>query len=636
LLPRAQSYHRSHSAPRTEHEERAPRITPILVEEDNMARTAAAVRKLKSLLPARVRLSPVDTAWLRMDAPGNLMMIVGVDLLEGPCDAPRLKRLLENTLLAYPQFRSRVVMDPSGAWWEEDADFDLDHHLVRIGLPGKGGKAELQKLVATLAGQALDPMRPLWQFHLVENFDGGHALIVRIHHCIADGIALIGVLLSMTTDRPDAPDPDLARPARHEAGEGDWWDPWLKPFTQGTVKALDATGDIASKVLQAYGAVLSDPNLAGEAATEYARVATQVSKDIIGLALMQTDTATSLKGRPGGAKVVAWNEPLPLPDVKAVGKALGCSVNDVLLACAAGAIRGYLLARGDDLEGAELRAMVPVNLRGPGKPKSLGNKFGLVPLLLPVGIEHPVERVLEVHRRMHELKEGYMPVIAMAILGMTGLAPRMVQKQVLDLLASKATAVMTNVPGPQQALYMAGSRMKQMMFWVPQSGDIGMGVSILSYGGAVQFGLITDKKLCRDPQAIIDRFAPEFENLVHAVLLMPWDESAQPQMAERALQATEALASAAGNLARPAAAGETGAAETPLPAAEAAPAARRKPGRGSAGKASVQRVAARAQAAAADVAADVAAASSARLDSPPERPAGLRKRRSAFAAARGR
>jgi WS/DGAT/MGAT family acyltransferase len=631
LLPRAQSYHRSHSAPRTEHEERAPRITPILVEEDNMARTAAAVRKLKSLLPARVRLSPVDTAWLRMDAPGNLMMIVGVDLLEGPCDAPRLKRLLENTLLAYPQFRSRVVMDPSGAWWEEDADFDLDHHLVRIGLPGKGGKAELQKLVATLAGQALDPMRPLWQFHLVENFDGGHALIVRIHHCIADGIALIGVLLSMTTDRPDAPDPDLARPARHEAGEGDWWDPWLKPFTQGTVKALDATGDIASKVLQAYGAVLSDPNLAGEAATEYARVATQVSKDIIGLALMQTDTATSLKGRPGGAKVVAWNEPLPLPDVKAVGKALGCSVNDVLLACAAGAIRGYLLARGDDLEGAELRAMVPVNLRGPGKPKSLGNKFGLVPLLLPVGIEHPVERVLEVHRRMHELKEGYMPVIAMAILGMTGLAPRMVQKQVLDLLASKATAVMTNVPGPQQALYMAGSRMKQMMFWVPQSGDIGIGVSILSYGGAVQFGLITDKKLCRDPQAIIDRFAPEFENLVHAVLLMPWDESAQPQMAERALQATEALASAAGNLARPAAA-----AETPLPAAEAAPAARRKPGRGSAGKASVRRVAARAQAADADVAADVAAASSARLDSPPERPAGLRKRRSAFAAARGR
>lgn len=596
-----------------------------------MARTAAAVRKLKSLLPARVRLSPVDTAWLRMDAPGNLMMIVGVDLLEGPCDAPRLKRLLENTLLAYPQFRSRVVMDPSGAWWEEDADFDLDHHLVRIGLPGKGGKAELQKLVATLAGQALDPMRPLWQFHLVENFDGGHALIVRIHHCIADGIALIGVLLSMTTDRPDAPDPDLARPARHEAGEGDWWDPWLKPFTQGTVKALDATGDIASKVLQAYGAVLSDPNLAGEAATEYARVATQVSKDIIGLALMQTDTATSLKGRPGGAKVVAWNEPLPLPDVKAVGKALGCSVNDVLLACAAGAIRGYLLARGDDLEGAELRAMVPVNLRGPGKPKSLGNKFGLVPLLLPVGIEHPVERVLEVHRRMRELKEGYMPVIAMAILGMTGLAPRMVQKQVLDLLASKATAVMTNVPGPQQALYMAGSRMKQMMFWVPQSGDIGMGVSILSYGGAVQFGLITDKKLCRDPQAIIDRFAPEFENLVHAVLLMPWDESAQPQMAERALQATEALASAAGNLARPAAA-----AETPLPAAEAAPAARRKPGRGSAGKASVRRVAARAQAADADVAADVAAASSARLDSPPERPAGLRKRRSAFAAARGR
>ena len=140
--------------------------------------------------------------------------------------------------------------------------------------------------------------------------------------------------------------------------------------------------------------------------------AAQVSRDIAALALMETDTKTSLKGRPGGAKVVAWNEPLPLPDVKAVGRALGCSVNDVLLACATGALRGYLLERGDDLEGAELRAMVPVNLRPPGSSKALGNKFGLVPLLLPVGIDNPVERVLEagLARAMNEFnrdtKEG--------------------------------------------------------------------------------------------------------------------------------------------------------------------------------------------------------------------------------------
>jgi WS/DGAT/MGAT family acyltransferase len=590
-----------------------------------MARTAAAVRRLKSLLPARTRMSPVDTAWLRMDAPGNLMMIVGVDLFEGPCDVPRLKRVLETCLLQYAQFRSRVVIDAGGAWWEPDADFDIDRHLVRIGLPGKGGKAELQKLVATLAAQPLDPMRPLWQFHLVENYDGGHALIVRIHHCIADGIALIGVLLSMTAQSPQADDPPVPVRKRKGEDEGDWWTQYLRPFTSTTVRALDATGDIATKVLHAYGAVLSDPNLAGETASEYAKVATQVSKDIAALALMETDSATSLKGRPGGSKVVAWNEPLPLPDVKSVGKALGCSVNDVLLACATGAIRGYLLERGDDLEGAELRAMVPVNLRGPGKPKALGNKFGLVPLLLPVGIENPVERVLEVHARMNALKDGYMPILAMALLGMAGLAPRMVQKQVLDLLASKATAVMTNVPGPPQALYMAGSKLKQMMFWVPQSGDIGVGVSILSYDGAVQFGLITDKKLCKDPQSIIDRFAPEFENLVHAVLLMPWDADVTPAMAERSLEATEALAKAADHLSNR----DSGASDATAVGGEelqmpARPAARTRGAKSR--SAAVQSV----------VAPPVPAASTPAGANGHAVPAGLRKRKSAFAAARGR
>jgi WS/DGAT/MGAT family acyltransferase len=558
----------------------------------------------------RERLSPVDNAWLRMDSPGNLMMIVGVDLFEGRCDLPRLKRAIESHLLQYRQFRSRVVHDAAGAWWEEDADFDIDQHLVRIGLPGRGGKAELQKLVATLAGQALDPTKPLWQFHLVEHYrDGdfdGHALIIRIHHAIGDGIALVGVFLSMTTTSPDEHLHPVARKKAAEQ-EHEWWEQWLRPFTDATVRAIDVTGDVATKVLQAYGAILEDPDLAGEAASEYARIAAQVSRDAAALALMENDARTSLKGRPGGSKVVAWTDPLPLDDIKVVGKALGCSINDVLLSCASGAIRGYLQERGDDLAGAELRAMVPVNLRSPGKAKSLGNKFGLVPLLLPIGIEHPIERVLEVHKRMDELKGGYTAVLAMAILGMAGLAPRAVQKQVMELFTSKATAVMTNVPGPQQQLYLAGAPMKQVMFWVPQSGDIGVGVSILSYAGAVQFSLITDKKLCRDPQAIIDRFRPEFENLVHAVLLMPWDEEADPALASRSLASTEALADAADHLQ-----GNDG--EKQAPARH--------------GRASAVTSSETATTDAAELQMPVAG-------EPDRRPAGLRKRKSAFAVARG-
>ena len=508
-------------------------------------------------MPKRERMSPVDTAWLRMDSPGNLMMIVGVVVFDGACDLPRLRKVLQENLLAYFSFRARVVQDATGAWWEEDEDFDMDRHLVRIGLPGQGGKRELQKLVAQLAGQGLDLQRPLWQFHLVENYDGGHALIVRIHHCVGDGIGLMSVVIGMTSTDP-AQDSEVP-PPRRERGErkGGLIEQWLQPLTDAAVKAIDTTGDLASRVLAASGAVIEDPNAAAEAASETARIALQVTKDVAALALMDSDTTTSLKGKPGGSKVVAWNEPLPLADVKAVGRALGCSVNDVLLSCAAGAIRGYLAERGEDLVRAELRAMVPVNLRPPGRPKTLGNKFGLVPLLLPIGVEDPLERVLTVRSRMNELKDSYTAVVALAILGATGLAPRGVQKQVLDLLAAKATAVMTNVPGPQHALYMAGSRLRQMMFWVPQSGDIGVGVSILSYDGGVQFGLVTDRKLCAEPQAIIDRFAPEFEKLVYAVLLAPWDDEADPEVAKRSLDATEALAQAAGHLSRDNGAGAT-------------------------------------------------------------------------------
>ena len=135
-------------------------------------------------MPRRVRMSPVDTAWLRMDSPANLMMIVGVDVFDGPVDMARLRAAIASHLLCYREFRSRVVQDPGGAWWEDDGNFDLDHHLVRIALPGDAGKNELQKLAAQLAGQSLDAMRPLWQMHLVENYVEGHALEEAMHRAL--------------------------------------------------------------------------------------------------------------------------------------------------------------------------------------------------------------------------------------------------------------------------------------------------------------------------------------------------------------------------------------------------------------------------------------------------------------------
>jgi len=471
----------------------------------------------------RERMSAVDTAWLRMDSAKNLMMIVGVYEFDRSVDFARLRDLLETRLVSHRRFRSRVVRDATGWHWQEVDNFDLKDHLLRTKLPGRGTVADLKKFVGTLASRPLDKSRPLWQMQLIDNYAGGQALVVRIHHCIADGIALIGVLLALTAAQNDA---GTGPASRHKRGgaNGDW-DSRLRPLTSAAVKAFATTGDVARKVLRGYGAMLNTQGAVVDTAVGYAEIAARVVKDAAAIALMPNDNSTSLKGKPSGVKVVAWNEPIAVDDVKAVGKALGCSVNDVLLACVAGAIRSYLMTRGEQVNGCELRAMVPVNLRDPRHWKELGNKFGLVPLLLPIGVENPIARVFEVRRRMEALKTGYTAVVSMVLLGAAGVAPRLVQTQALDFLARKASAVMTNVPGPPQPLYLAGARVARLMFWVPQSGDIGVGVSILSYDGGVQFGLIADQALCANPQQIIDRFEPEFEKLVLALCMLPWGQT---------------------------------------------------------------------------------------------------------------
>jgi len=169
-----------------------------------------------------------------------------------------------------------------------------------------------------------------------------------------------------------------------------------------------------------------------------------------------------------------------------------------------------------------LRALVPINLRPLDKAYKLGNQFGVVFLELPIGIENPVERLYAVRANMRSLKGSFQPALTLGLLAASGAGPKIIQDQLIAVLARNASAVMTNVPGPQQPLYMAGRRIDRFMFWVPQSGDIGMGVSILSYNGEVQFGLITDRGLVPDPERVIAHFGPEFEKLVLTTLLSPW------------------------------------------------------------------------------------------------------------------
>lgn len=490
--------------------------------EKNVRRAASGMLGLSG-----ERMSKVDTAWLRMDCPSNLMMINGVWTVSPGIALAALRERVQERLLQYPRFRQRVVEDAAGATWVDDQRFDIAAHVQSAQLPrrkGESQQAALQRFVGDLATQPLDPKRPLWHFYLVEDFTGddglaGSALVVRLHHCIADGIALISVTMSIVDGGAEPPKRRKKAPASAE----DWIaDTLIKPFTGMTVKALDMVGESAAKSLH----VLLDPEKAVQhglaGSMDAARLGYQLVSDAAALALMPDDSPTRLKGVPGNAKRVAWCPPLPLDDVKAIGKALNCSVNDVLLSCVAGAIGGYLRQHGDDTTGQEIRAMIPVNLRPIEEAWKLGNHFGLVPLVLPIGIENPVERVYEVRSRMQALKGSTQPLLAFGLLAVAGLLIKPAQDALLNLFSRKTTAVMTNVPGPREPIHLCGARVTQCMFWVPQSGNVGLGVSILSYGGGVQFGVITDTQLCPDPQQIIDAFAPEFAALSTLTLMLPW------------------------------------------------------------------------------------------------------------------
>jgi len=456
--------------------------------------------------PRREKMSAVDTAWLRMDRPDNLMMICGVVTLRDRVTIERLAATTERRFLRYARFRKRPVEEEGVTYWEKDPAFDLARHVVEVTLPAPAGTRQLQALVSRLVATPLDPARPLWQFHLVDRYLGGSAFVMRIHHCYADGIALTQVLLAMTDAARRRAASALAATKTTRAGDSAVGLAQLKGSLPGALKLALRIGTV---MIEKGVAIWQDP----KAALTLAAQGTAFASDIAKLALMTRDSPTRFKGKPGVAKRAVWARPVSLAAVKTAGKAHKASVNDVLLSCAAGALRGYLVDKGDPVRGVVIRALVPVNLRPLEKAHELGNQFGLVYLDLPIGIANPVTRLHAVRANMNALKASAQPVLSLGLLAAMGAGPKMLQDQLLLALSRNATAVMTNVPGPQQPLYMAGAEVGSLMVWVPQSGDIGMGVSILSYNGQVQFGLVTDRGLCPDPGHITERFGPEFEKL---------------------------------------------------------------------------------------------------------------------------
>ncbi len=451
-------------------------------------------------------MSPVDVAWLSMEEPTNLMMVNAIIAFDRPLDYGLVRQVLEYRWLRYERFRQRVVRPPvpfMRPYWEDDPHFDLGLHLQRIALPAPGDQASLQDMVSDLMSTPLDFSRPPWKFYIIENYGQGCAVMARLHHCLADGIALVGVLLSMTDFRPDAPLVP-GEPVGAMANNG-----LLGGLTREVGNTVGLARGMAGRFWRGARAAASDPDRLTEAGEMGAGLGLAAGR----LLARSADPHTRLKGKLGVMKRAAWTYPVPLADVKAIKNALGGTINDVLITAVTGGLRRYLVAAGDDVSELEFRAAVPVNLRGESDNGKLGNKFGLVFLGLPVSVEEPLMRLTEVRRRMGELKRSAEAPVTLGILGAMGLGTDAFREFVVRMLEPKATVVLTNVPGPPIPLYLAGQQIREMMFWVPQAGRLGMGISILSYAGQVYLGIATDTGLVPDPERVLDGFHQEMAHL---------------------------------------------------------------------------------------------------------------------------
>lgn len=422
-------------------------------------------------------MSHADAAWLRMDTATNLMVINSVLFFDAAPDWDRLRTShVEGIVARHPRFR--CVARPGGplsaAHWEPADGFDPADHFHRVALPEPRDRAALQALIADLASAPLDHERPLWEVHLIEGVGDGAVLMTRVHHALADGVTLARVLLGATDDGD--PGPGIGGHAAHRSALG--------ALLGGGLGALAHPREALRRGYRDLGTLgkLLPPT------SERSRV---------------------LKGagRPGHR--VAWSYPIDLWRVKHVAHAYRVTVNDVLLAALAGALRRHVLAAGADPE--RLHALVPVNLRALDEPvpDDLGNRFGLVLADLPLDVEGDVDRLWEVGRRMDAVKRSDEGPITYGILDVMGRAPTEVEARAIRYFSAKASMVVTNVRGPDHRFSIGGVPITGVLVWAPCAGDLRMSVSLFSYAGKVTVGLLTDAGVLGDPQPLADAFRAE-------------------------------------------------------------------------------------------------------------------------------
>lgn len=433
-------------------------------------------------------LSPSDAAWFHNDGPANQAVVMGVVLTKRPLDFNKVRRVFTERLLSFDRFRQRVVeigLPIAAPHWQDMPHFDIAQHLHHVALAAPHDHSALVTLVNDIASTPLDHSQPLWQGYLVDDVDGASALILRCHHCIADGTAMMTVIQKLFDTAP---------------GTKPLVDPRARARSAGT---SSEEGLLDSAFRSMTDLTRSTVALAGGAGM------------LVGELLRSDDPESPLKGEFAMRKHVAWSRPVAVRDIKAIGARHGAKVNDVLVAAMTGALRAYLKGRGVDVNHTTVRAMVPVDLRPPERLGQLGNEFGLVLLDLAITSARSDQRLALTKARMDALKHSPEPLATRALLDLLGRGPKWLEDFSNDLFGSKASLVMTNVVGPRETLYLAGEPIERLLAWAPHPGkQLGMAVSILSYRGMASLTVIGDAHRVPDPEVITEGFNREFQKLL--------------------------------------------------------------------------------------------------------------------------
>ncbi len=414
-------------------------------------------------------MSGPDSAWLRMEHEENQMVITGIFRLKPAPDIDAFRELLKNRLLArYPRFRQRVINRDTIPVWEYNGEPDLTYHVKIVQLSDAADNDELQEWVSELMSRPLNFNLPLWEMYLVMQGERC-TLVARLHHCIADGIALVRILLSLATVTPDGP---YFEPHKE-------YIPRKRPLHEKKRGPLQLAG--------------------------------MVCRALMKFLFMPPDTPSELKGPLQTKKRAAWSSHIPLEDIKTLAEVHHATINDILLWLTCRAVRDYLtetsgLPSGD----SDFRITMPVNLRGNDDTRLTGNHFGLIFLSLPVGLSDPEEQLRMIQQEMNYIKRSGESMVAFWVLGLLGRMPLFAESGIIHFLSSKCSAVVTNVPGPRRKLYLAGSKLSEMMFWVPKSGKVGLGISLISYNGRVRIGVVSDTGRMSHPQRLATLFYEQF------------------------------------------------------------------------------------------------------------------------------